>query len=114
MQTVRVELGPRSYDIAITTDDARGLGPFARQRCPGSLAFLVADENTFPIADTVSDSFAAAGFKTAGVRLPPGEGMKSLDSASLLYDQLAKLQADRKTVVVAVGGGVIGDLAGFV
>ena len=48
------------------------------------------------------------------VLLPPGEGQKSLPSASLLYDRLVDLRADRRTLAVAVGGGVIGDLAGFV
>ena len=46
--------------------------------------------------------------------LPPGEAQKALAVAARLYDRLADLNADRKTLVVAVGGGVIGDLAGFV
>jgi 3-dehydroquinate synthase len=46
--------------------------------------------------------------------LPPGEGQKALATASGLYDRLVELNADRQTLVVAVGGGVIGDLAGFV
>src|SRR5262245_27609325 len=114
MLTVRVELGPRSYDIAITTDDPAGLGPFARQRCPGALAFVVGDENTRPHADAAAASLTAAGFRCGTALIPPGESQKSLAAAALLYDRLADLSADRKTVVVAVGGGVIGDLAGFV
>src|SRR5205814_456334 len=46
--------------------------------------------------------------------LPPGESQKSLKSAELLYDRLVDVHADRRSLVVAVGGGVIGDLAGFV
>src|SRR5207302_4955644 len=56
----------------------------------------------------------SAGFQTSVESLPPGEGQKSLAVASGLYDRLAELRADRRTLVVAVGGGVIGDLAGFV
>src|SRR5687768_1964709 len=114
METVRVDLGPRSYDITITTDDRPGLGPFARQRSAGSRAFVVADENTLAHAEAAASSLAAVGFKTDTAVLPPGESQKSLTSASALYDQLADLAADRKTLVAAVGGGVVGDLAGFV
>jgi 3-dehydroquinate synthase len=114
MDTVRVALGPRSYDIAITTDDRAGLGPFARQRSSGSLAFVVGDENTRLHAESSAAALAATGFSAGTAILPPGEPQKSLASASALYDRLADVAADRKTLVVAVGGGVIGDLAGFV
>jgi 3-dehydroquinate synthase len=59
-------------------------------------------------------ALATVGFQPASVVLPAGEPQKSLAVASQLYDQLAEFQADRKTLVIAVGGGVIGDLAGFV
>ncbi len=114
MNTLRVNLGERSYDIAITSDEGDGAGPFARQRCRGSTAFVVSDENVHRSADAVTQSLNAAGFRVTTAILPPGESQKSLASASALYDRLADLQADRKTLVVAVGGGVIGDLAGFV
>jgi 3-dehydroquinate synthase len=55
-----------------------------------------------------------AGFEVQCLTLPAGEAVKSLSSASRLYDVLADSRADRKTLVVPVGGGVIGDLAGFV
>jgi 3-dehydroquinate synthase len=113
-QTIHVNLGPRSYDIAITSDDAAGLGPFAVERCRGRLAFVVTDEHVAPHAATVAKSLEAAGFRTALATLPPGEAQKALAVASQLYDRLADIQADRKTVIVAVGGGVVGDLAGFV
>ncbi len=114
MKAVRVNLGPRSYDIAITTAEPSGLGTFARQRCSGTRAFVVADDNTRSHADAVAATLTAAGFITTMAQVPPGESQKSLASAAQLYDRLADLAADRKTVVVAVGGGVIGDLAGFV
>jgi 3-dehydroquinate synthase len=114
MTTVRVTLGERSYDIAIVSDDRAGLGPFARQRARGALAFVVGDENTRPHAEAAAASLAAAGFRTALELLPAGEAQKALAVASRLYDRLADLNADRRTLVVAVGGGVVGDLAGFV
>jgi 3-dehydroquinate synthase len=113
MTSVHVNLGERSYDIAITTADQAGLGPFARQRSRGSLAVVVADENVVAHADAAAASLAAAGFRTNVKVEPAGETSKSLERAARLYDRLAELQADRKTLVVAVGGGVVGDLAGF-
>jgi 3-dehydroquinate synthase len=114
METVRVNLGPRSYDIAITSADPAGVGPFARGRLPASAqAIVVSDSNTQPHARAVLESLRAAGFRCGSAVAPAGEGSKSLAELSHLYDALADLPADRRTAVVAVGGGVVGDLAGF-
>jgi 3-dehydroquinate synthase len=114
MQTIRVDLGPRSYDIAITSADRAGLGSFVRQRARGEQAFLISDEHVGPHAAAVADALAGAGFRVQTTVLPAGETQKALGVASHLYDCLAEAQADRRTLVTAVGGGVIGDLAGFV
>jgi 3-dehydroquinate synthase len=112
--TVRVDLGPRGYDIVVTSDDLPGVGPFARQRVRGALALLVADEHVGRHAQAVAAALAQAGFQAELETLPSGEQQKSLASASRLYDRLAELHADRRTLLVAVGGGVVGDLTGFV
>ncbi len=114
MESLRVQLGERSYDIAVTSDDVGGVGPFARQRTRSIRAFIVTDEHVIEHADQVSAALGNAGFQPLNVTLPAGESQKSLAMASYLYDQLAEVEADRKTLIVAVGGGVIGDLAGFV
>ncbi len=111
---LRVNLGPRSYDIAVTTADLGGFGPFARERCTASKAFMVADENVSKHAETVARSLHAAGIEPIFATVSPGEPSKSLAVVAHLYEVLAALPADRKTPVVAVGGGVVGDLAGFV
>lgn len=114
MHTVRVNLGPRSYDIALTTAGPAGVGPFARRCLPRSqLALVVCDANTEPHGRAVEAKLQAAGFRTAFVTVPAGEASKSLAQAASLYDALYDSAADRQTVVVAVGGGVVGDLAGF-
>jgi 3-dehydroquinate synthase len=113
MASVRVNLAERGYDIAVTSGDPAGLGPFARQRARGARAFLVTDEHVAAHAAVTARSLAESGFHTDMAVLPPGETQKSLAVVSGLYDRLAELEADRKTLVVAVGGGVIGDLAGF-
>jgi 3-dehydroquinate synthase len=103
-----------SYVIRLTTGDSAGVGPFARRRSRATLAFVVADANVRAHAEAVARSFAESGFRVESAILPPGEEQKCLASAGLLYDKLVEARADRKTLVVAVGGGVVGDLAGFV
>ncbi|MCS6851263.1 MAG: 3-dehydroquinate synthase [Gemmataceae bacterium] len=114
VETVAVRLQERSYEIVVTTGDAAGFGLFARQRLRGRHAFVVTDENAAPHARQAAASLEAAGFQTRLVVLPPGEAQKSLATAAQLYDHLVDARADRTTTIVAVGGGVIGDLAGFV
>jgi len=112
--TIRVNLKERGYDIVVTTDALSDLGAFARQRTQGTSAVVVTDENVEELAKGVQTSFQAEDFQTQLKVVSPGESQKSLAVASRLYDWLAENQADRRTLVVAVGGGVIGDLAGFV
>jgi 3-dehydroquinate synthase len=112
--TVRVEFGPRSYDIVIGSNDLAGLGPFVRQRVRGTKAFVVTDTNVRPHAKEVVGALDDVGLHPHLGTLPPGEEQKALAVVSGLYDRLVEVEADRRTVIVAVGGGVIGDLAGFV
>jgi 3-dehydroquinate synthase len=109
-----VNLAERSYDIVVVSGDLAGAGPFARQRASGALAFLVTDQNAAAHAETISAALNKAGFQTTLAVLPPGEAQKALNVAADLYDRLIDCHADRQTLIVAVGGGVIGDLAGFV
>lgn len=114
MCTIHVQLGLRSYDIVVTTDNVAGLGSFARGCVRGSLAVIVTDHNVAAHSQTMSTALKEAGFTTATVVLAPGEAQKSLTVAATVFDRLIELHADRQTAIVAVGGGVIGDLAGFV
>jgi 3-dehydroquinate synthase len=114
MAAVHVQLAERGYDIVVASSQSSDLAPYIRQRARGTLAVLVTDENVRIHAEAVAESLHAAGLQTRVKILPPGEGQKNLASAGLLYDQLAELPADRQTLIVAVGGGVVGDLAGFV
>jgi 3-dehydroquinate synthase len=111
---VRVNLAERSYDIHVTGSDLAGAGAFARQRTRGRRALVVTDENAAPHGQEVAAALAGTGMETQISILPSGEGQKCLASATTLYDQLVEMQADRQTLVAAVGGGVIGDMAGFV
>ncbi|MSU78689.1 MAG: 3-dehydroquinate synthase [Gemmataceae bacterium] len=113
MPTLRVNLGPRSYDIAIASACLARIGAFAAERARGRNVLIVTDINARPHAEQVGVSLSAAGFRVAAVERPSGEAQKSLAALSDLLDALVDLPADRRSLVVAVGGGVIGDLAGF-
>lgn len=113
MQTVRVNLGPRSYDVALTTADLAGFVPFVLAATNVTRVLVVTDEHVVEHARTIDQRLFEAGFATAVAVLPPGEETKSQAFTWALYDRLVEMSADRNTLVVAVGGGVIGDLAGF-
>jgi 3-dehydroquinate synthase len=114
MSVIRVQLGVRSYDIVVICGDVSGIGPFVRQRLTAKRTYLIADENVTAHAALLTKSLKAAGFEVKQQSIPPGEQQKCLATAATLYDLLADANVDRQTPIIAVGGGVIGDLAGFV
>jgi 3-dehydroquinate synthase len=111
---LRVNLGERSYDIVVGHNSMGGVGEFARRHFQGNKAFIVTDVNVTHHAQFVAKSLNRLGLETEPAIRPAGEGQKSLAVAAELYDRLVDFQADRQTLVAAVGGGVIGDLTGFV
>ena len=87
---------------------------FVRERSQTRRAFVVTDFHVLPHADKITEALVEEGYHVDLIPIAPGEPMKSLETAGHLYDILGTGLADRRTLVVAVGGGVIGDLAGFV
>ncbi|MCH8206473.1 MAG: 3-dehydroquinate synthase [Chloroflexi bacterium] len=77
-------------------------------------AYVISDEGVYPHARRAQGSLEAAGIPTHLFFIPQGEASKTLDTAKLVHGWLADRKAERGHVVVAVGGGVVGDLAGFV
>ena len=118
--TVPVHLGERSYDILVGRGLLAQLGSEAAARMPGGLAedrlAVIMSSHTIArlYVRAVRNSLQAAGFRVHIITIGNGEKKKSLGSAQRFYDALHSQSADRRTVVVALGGGVIGDLAGFV
>lgn len=112
IQQVTVELGDRSYTIRIGDQI---LAQAADLMPNDSRTFLVVtDENVrSPHADIVLNALQDRGLQGQLATVPAGEKSKSMSALSGLYDRLADQSANRRTVVVAVGGGVVGDLAGF-
>ncbi|MCR4412887.1 MAG: 3-dehydroquinate synthase [Thermoguttaceae bacterium] len=113
-QRVRVSLGPRSYDIEIEEGNLERTGEFVASRIKVSHAVVITDEHVEePHGRRVAESLAEHAAADLVV-VPAGEPSKSVATAAALWEKLLQLGTDRKSVVVAVGGGVIGDLAGFV
>ena len=113
-QTVRVDLAQRGYDIEIGQGNLCTLGEFLTARGRVTHAVVISDENVeTPHGLAAAESLAAAVKKVDMIVVEPGEESKSIASVATLWQGLLELGADRTTVVVAVGGGVVGDLAGF-
>jgi len=112
--TVRVDLGSRSYDIEIGSGLLSSLGVFVASRNTVHHAVIIADANVASFASRVEQSLLAVSARTTLLSVPPGEESKSIAVAERLWNELLEAQTDRKSLVIAVGGGVIGDLAGFV
>lgn len=111
MQTLQVDLGERSYPILIGSDligRAELIAPYVR----GSQVMIVSNETVAPIyLEKVQQAFV--GYRTEVVILPDGEQYKTLEVCNQIYSALLEKRFDRHCTLVALGGGVVGDMTGF-
>lgn len=113
--TVPVNLGSRSYRVDVGEGLLAGVGAVANEKF-GKLSYcaVVTDSNVGPLyAETVLESLRAVGKNPVLITVPAGEASKSLLTAQDVCSEMARAGLDRKSFVVALGGGVIGDLGGF-
>ena len=114
MRAVHVSLGNRSYDIKIAPGLIDRLGRECARLKLGPRCAIITDTNVGKrYAKAVFNSLATAGFSPSLIIVQPGEPAKSLKTVQSCYDQLAVHRLERKSFIVALGGGVVGDLAGF-
>ena len=112
--TVEVGLGDRAYDILIGPGLLARSGAEIARRLPGTRAAIVTDENVAAAhLDTLKAGLAGAGIDSVDIVLPPGEKTKSFDHLQEVVDGVLAARLERRDCVIALGGGVIGDLAGF-
>jgi 3-dehydroquinate synthase len=112
--TVKVALGARSYDIVIGRGLIASLGTRIESLRPRAKAAIVTDENVARChLVAVEEALAAAGIASHRVIVPAGEGSKSFRMFEQVCEALIAARVERGDLVVALGGGVIGDLAGF-
>jgi len=115
MRVVKVPLGERSYSILIGPGVLSRLGLECRKLALGRRCAIISDRNVAPrYARAAAQTLVAAGFEPILITLPPGETAKSLAIVQRCYDQLAAHRFERSSFLVALGGGVVGDLTGFV
>lgn len=111
MKTVEIDLGARAYQVRI----GHGLLSMADEIVPwveGKQVCIVSDEVVAPLyLDRLRD--ALPGKQVVSISLAPGEPGKSLDGAARIFDFLLSAPCDREVTVIALGGGVVGDIAGF-
>jgi len=111
---IHVPLGPRAYSIVIGEGLIEEAGAEVARIAPGAHCALVSDATVAPLyLDRLAASLNRAGLSSTSVVCPPGEGSKSYAEFARVSDALIEARIERRDLVVALGGGVIGDLAGF-
>lgn len=111
MTTLTVDLGERSYPIYIG-NNLLGQETLLKKHIPGNSALIVSNETVAPLYLAKTQSMLT-GLRNEVVILPDGEKYKNLEVLNQIYDGLLRNRLDRNTTVIALGGGVIGDMAGF-
>ena len=114
VRTIRVELAGRSYDIAIGPGLIDQAGALSRPLLAAPKVTIVSDETVAPLYGArLAASFDKAGIKASTVTVPAGETSKEFGAFGRLMNELLDQRPDRRTTLVALGGGVVGDLTGF-
>ncbi|PDT06121.1 3-dehydroquinate synthase [Rhizobium chutanense] len=114
VQTVHVPLGERAYDILIGPGLVARAGAEIASRLKGRKAAVITDENVAPLyLEALIASLNEAGIAAAAVVLPAGEKTKSFEHLMTACDKVLEARVERNDCVIALGGGVIGDLSGF-
>lgn len=114
-QTIPVNLGDRSYDIVVGVGLLPSLGERLKNATKCRRAMLVTDSKVGPLyADAAIQSLANEGIEADCATVPAGDASKSLSQATVLYERLAARAHERGEPIVSLGGGMVGDLAGFV
>jgi 3-dehydroquinate synthase len=114
MKTLTVNLGDRSYPIYVGAGILARAGEFLQAAGLRGKVAVVSNPTVAKLyIEPVKEALARAGFEVVTMLIPDGEEHKNLDSLATIYDGLVGSHLERKSIILALGGGVIGDLAGF-
>ncbi|MGB2876988.1 MAG: 3-dehydroquinate synthase [Dehalococcoidales bacterium] len=115
MRQVNVALGSKNYPVYIGSGLLTRAGGYLKERGFNGRLVVITDSTVKKLyGDMLSQALEGEGFQVDILEVPPGEEQKTLENAGRLYRELTTVHAERSTPVLALGGGVIGDLAGFV
>src|SRR3989304_1394280 len=115
METIRVNLPANSYSIHIDKGLLEKIGDILVKEKPPCKTLLITDKNIEKVYGIiVSESLRKNKFDVRLVSLKPGEEQKTLETACTLYNACFDHKLDRNSLIVALGGGVVGDISGFV
>ncbi len=111
---LEVKTSQKSYPILIRKDILKSIGYEIRKNCNNKRITLITDKNVERLyGKALMDSLMTYGFAVNTISLEPGENSKSIETLTYVYDKLLDNQMTRKDLIIAFGGGVVGDLAGF-
>jgi 3-dehydroquinate synthase len=114
MQTIKVDLSERSYNILVGEGILSFAGDLLTEAGINGKVAVVTNPTVAQLyLDTVHDSLEGSGFDVTPILLPDGEEYKTLSTLSTIFDRLIGERFERKSCIVALGGGVVGDIAGF-
>ena len=109
-----VDLGAHSYSIYIENNILKDTGSYIEKVYSGKKIMIVSDDNVFPLyGEIITKALSDSGFECHSFVLPHGEPTKSFQSLPKIYEALINAKLTRSDLLIALGGGVIGDLAGF-
>ncbi|MBI4689124.1 MAG: 3-dehydroquinate synthase [Nitrospirae bacterium] len=115
MEIVKVKLKDRSYDICIGNKILKGIGQRLRSIGISPKTAVISNPTVYKLyGKTVLDSIRSSGFDVIPIIIPDGERYKDISTVEGIYGELLKHRLDRKSAIIALGGGVIGDITGFV
>lgn len=114
MRELRVNIPEREYDIKIGHGYFDQIGGIIKESFSARLTAVVTDSTVAPIyLERLTNSLSTAGFEVVSVIVPAGEGSKSLEMLGVLYEKLLDAGISRTDLIIALGGGVVGDLTGY-
>nr|CRH06183.1 3-dehydroquinate synthase [Candidatus Magnetococcus massalia] len=114
LKSLSLDLGERSYEIVIGENILSTIGERLKSLIRGHQVAVVTNETVAPLyAQRVMQSLEAAGYQATLVILPDGEKYKNWETLNTIFDALIKERFERSGAIVALGGGVVGDMAGF-
>ena len=112
---MQIRGGARRYPVLIKAGLVERLGEYARKYLPRARCAVVSDNNVAPLfSERVRRSLRSAGFRPILITIPAGEKSKTLEQVGAICDRMIAAGLDRQSFVIGLGGGVIGDISGFV